>query len=141
MKVRKIDIIEKIIELPASHGDIYREAQYDPSQMRVMDIGSNPDFTTTVRENTYQIKEVFRKHYGLTHSTDREYVAVRLDQNGLFGDLLKVTDDILSMKLTKAREEGFWEGESKGAGRGIKQERERISSLPWWKRMLNKTNP
>jgi len=136
MKVRKIDITEKLLELPEGYGDIYREAQYDPSQMRVMDIGSNPDFTQTVRENTYQIRKIFRKEHGLTKS--EEFVAVKLDQNGLFGDLLQVSDDIFSAKLSRAREEGFWEGESKGASRGIKQERERIYNLSWWKRLRNK---
>lgn len=136
MKVRKIDITEKLLDLPENHGSIYREAQYDPSQMRVMDIGSNPDFTTTVRENTYEIRQIFKKGYGPT--SEKEFVAVKLDQNGLFGDLLQVADDIFSAKLAKAHEDGFWDGEHKGFQKGEKRMLEAFKALSWWKRLTNK---
>lgn len=114
---------------------IYWEAEYDPANLMVRTQGEIPD-AVTVKQHGYEIRKVFTA--GMLGKKEERVYAIRLDDRGLFEDLMQISNDVFAEKIGNARREGLLAGESKGASRGIKQERERISLLPWWKRLIGK---
>lgn len=134
MKTIKVDVKQTLLDLREGT-PVYYEAEYDPKNIMIRTEGEIPD-TVQVRQHAYEIRKVFTAaKFG---AKEERVYAIRLDDRGLFDDLMQISNDVFVEKLDKAREEGFWEGESKGAGRGIRIERERIKNLSWWKRLMNK---
>lgn len=134
MKTIKVDVKQTILDLREGT-PIYYEEEYDPANLMIRTQGEIPD-TVTVRQHAYEIRKVFTASRGF-QKEERVY-AIRLDDRGLFDDLMQISNDVFTEKITKAREDGFWDGQGKGIRSGQKMEREKISSLSWWKRMLNK---
>lgn len=133
MKVTKVDISKKIIEMREGT-PIYWEAQYDLKNLMARRLGDGevPD-TVTVVQNGYHIRQIY-KGFG----KEKEYVAIRLDEQGLFDDLIQVTNDIWKEKLDKAHEEGFWDGEHRGFQKGEKHMLDAFKALPWYDRLFKK---
>lgn len=137
MKVRKIDIEETLLDLPAGN-PIYREAEYDPEVfLKVRNQGDTTPDTVTVRENTYEIRQL-RKRDRIGGDYSEENYAVKIDSRGLFENLVQIGEDIFSERLNKAREDGFWDGEHKGFQKGEKRMLEAFRNLSWWKRLTGK---
>lgn len=131
MKVRKIDIAQKLIEVREGT-PIYWEAEYDPSNIMIRTQGEIPD-VTTVLQHAYEIRQIYKP--GL-FSQEKEYLAIRLDDRGLFDDIIQVSNDVLKGKLDKAREDGFWDGEQRGFQIGEKRMLKAIRAYPWYKRLF-----
>lgn len=132
MKVRKIDITEKLIEMRDGE-PVYWEVEYDPKNIMIRTQGEIPD-QVTVKQNAYHVQQIFKpSRFG----TEKEYVAVRMDDRGLFDDLIQVSNDVLAEKLAKAREDGYWDGEHKGFQKGEKRMLAAFKAQPWWKRLMN----
>lgn len=132
MKVTKIDLTKTLLDV-RDGTPVWWEAQYDPRNAMAY-IGRVPE-QVSVTEHAYEIREIATR--GLNGAKEKRHYAVKMDERGLFDDLMQISNDVFSEKLEKAKEEGFWEGESKGAKRGRKTENERIKSLSWWKRLRN----
>lgn len=133
MKVRKIDISEKLLEV-RDGTPIYWEAEFDPSMIMVKTQGDIPD-QVTVKQNGYHIRQIFKPGKA---GYEKEYVAVKLDSRGLFEDLIQVSNDVLETKTRNAREDGYWEGEHKGFQKGEEHMLEAFRALPWYKRLFRK---
>lgn len=133
MKVRKIDVSQKLIEMRDGE-PVYWEVEYDPKNIMIRTQGEVPD-QVTVRQNAYHVQQIFKSG---TFNTEKEYVAVRMDDRGIFNDLIQVSNDTFAAKMAKAREDGFWDGEQKGFQKGEKRMLKAFKELPWYKRLLGK---
>lgn len=133
MRVRKIDISEKLLEV-RDGTTVYWEVEFDPSMIMAQTQGSIPT-QVTVRQNGYHIQQIFKPG---KFEYEKEYVAVKLDSRGLFEDLIQVSNDVLETKTRKAREDGYWEGEHKGFQKGEEHMLKAFRALPWYKRLFKK---
>jgi hypothetical protein len=63
-----------------------------------------------------------------------KHYLVKVDDLGIFKELIEVSNSTLESKLYRAKEDGFYAGERAG----IMECKAKIKKLPWWKRLFNK---
>lgn len=123
MKVEKIIIKKELMDIP--NQPFYNFFKYKgiPVASYSSDLKDLPAYID-IETETWQVVRVFTPE-----KTVKKYL-VKIDERGLFNELLEITNMFLKEKAMEAA--------NVIVDIKVKNERRRISALPWWKRLLNR---
>ncbi len=128
MKVEKIDIKREILEIPDGRDRVDFAIRPDLSALPLLNKGEVPQmYDITSKRETYLIRKVA---YG---SKNPKNYAVKIDDRGLFSELTQITNNMLNEAVEKKTD--WWRHEIM---KELGEQRWRIRTLPWWKRLLGK---
>ena len=92
MKVEKIVINRKLIDI---NNPNYKEVILPPISAQICDEGDFPDaFPVNVTEINYEVKKVY-------NGTEEKQYLVKVDDNGIFDDLLKIGKKDIEQMINK----------------------------------------
>lgn len=132
MKVEKIDITKTVLDLPRET-PYYREVKRPGMRSIAFDVGQEPRTYDVTHETTdYRIEVIIDPE-----KKERRYYAVRVDERGLWNDLLKLSDGFVNQKITNAVVEAV-RREYQERGEVRRAALEGVRSLSWWKRLFKK---
>jgi len=120
MKAIKIDIKKEVVYMR----DLRPYKVATIPELGMATVGSNCK-TVIFTEHTYFPRKVFNKY-----KDDFEVYLVKEDENKMFMDLLEVQNDYIKELISKEQEKAYYDG--------IREGKNRIRSLPWYKRLFNK---
>lgn len=124
MKVEKIIIEKELMEIPDHYCSMeFYKFKGEPHLYAAEEMKDLPPFIDFETE-TYQVVRVY------THDKQKKNYLVKVDERGLFEELIEITNMLLKGKVIKAA--------NIIVDIKVKNERKRIASLPWWKRLLNR---
>jgi len=133
MKVKKIKIEHELLEIPDDM-PYYRELVTPSVAGMILEEGALPkDITTTHTELEYRVREVYD---GINK---KERYLVRINEDNIFDDLLKLGDEDINYKIDeKVREKiGRMEALYKLKKSSIKTT---LENNPLWRRIFKKYN-
>lgn len=124
MKVTLVRIEKDIVDVPASMRVVNRE-QYAPLDLRARPLDS---VCETLTEH-YILRELV--HRGPEGQRVTERYGVRVDENDLLTDIMRIHNDLVAEMKQKARDDGFIDGH----GLGLRGAERRFAQLSWWQRL------
>jgi hypothetical protein len=132
--VRQIEIKENMIAIESGNGGYYKQAIYDKDHWLTLKVGEPPpSFATNVKQVTYKIIS--------WHGEDGkiEYFGVPLDEEELFSQLLKISEDMVQRKIdleVEVKTSHFNLAMKQAIETATETTIKYISALPWWRRLF-----
>lgn len=131
MHVRKAEINIVDVDVDPRGGDVVRFAKIRPEQFGSMNSSAS---TSSVEYETWRLKK-------MVVPGGTEMYLVRVDQDGLFNDLLMLSNESLNKmieKMVKDRTHDWKEQELKHLRDARVDALDSVRQLPWWKRLFNR---
>jgi len=132
--VRQIEIKENMIAIESGNGGYYKKAIYDKNHSFILKTNEPPPYESmNVKEVTYKIIS--------WHGEDGkiEYFGVPLDDEEMFSQLLKISEDMVQRKIdleVEVKTSHFNLAMKQAIETATETTIKYISALPWWRRLF-----
>lgn len=131
MKVKKIKIEQELLDIPDGM-PIYRENVLPELSEVLSDNQEIPDTMITGEQITYRVRELYS---GINNLKER--YLVKVNEDDIFDDLLKIGDHDINKAITKKFDEGF-ERVRMETKINKANTKKRLENNPLWRRILKK---